>query len=424
MRKRFKDWISLIEAGYNLEGSDDIWVNGLLEKAAPLANRGIWPTIATYRYTATQVDIEHVATTGPGKLEGWCRSTTSEHPKAVDLMYRSSVAVGSLSEVVFSQLPDLRHAVRKKSMGAMSDVLGIKAHTGTGRGLVLFTGFIRSTFASTEERKRWPLVISHLAAGLRLRQVARNLRLDANAVEAILDSSGRVQHIKNSANDCSARDQLRLAASTIDRIRNNKHARQDPERTLPLWQGLVSGRWSLVDRFDTDGKRFIVALKNDPIHSDPRGLTDKERQVAEYIGIGYSNKRIAYMFGISEAAVSNCATRIMVKLGLPSRVELASFFSPTGLRAQLADISLAGEELLLGSYPLAGLTSVDKLTDAELSVLSHLVAGSTNQDIADRRDASVRTVANQIQSIYRKMNVRSRAELAASLQCSASAYGR
>ncbi len=35
----------------------------------------------------------------------------------------------------------------------------------------------------------------------------------------------------------------------------------------------------MVDRFDSDGRRFIVAIKNDPAHSDPRGLTPRERQI-------------------------------------------------------------------------------------------------------------------------------------------------
>lgn len=55
------------------------------------------------------------------------------------------------------------------------------------------------------------------------------------------------------------------------------------------------------------------------------------------------------------------------------------------------------------------------LTEAERDVLAALLAGSTNADIACRRRASERTVANQAQSIYRKLGVRSRNELAAKL---------
>jgi DNA-binding CsgD family transcriptional regulator len=37
--------------------------------------------------------------------------------------------------------------------------------------------------------------------------------------------------------------------------------------------------------------------------------------------------------------------------------------------------------------------------------------GASNQDIARTRGVSVRTVANQLAAVYRKLGVRSRAEL-------------
>ena len=42
------------------------------------------------------------------------------------------------------------------------------------------------------ERKRWPCLSAHLGAGLRLRAAARGLHLDAEPVEAVLDSCGKV----------------------------------------------------------------------------------------------------------------------------------------------------------------------------------------------------------------------------------------
>ncbi|MCE7915873.1 MAG: hypothetical protein DYH15_14715 [Nitrosomonas sp. PRO4] len=44
------------------------------------------------------------------------------------------------------------------------------------------------------------------------------------------------------------------------------------------------------------------------------------------------------------------------------------------------------------------------------------MAGSTNADIAQRRGSSEYTIANQVQSIFRKLSVRSRGELVAKLQ--------
>lgn len=423
MRKRTKDWISLVEAGYNLAGNDQQWLDKLREKADPLLGRGLWPTMMTYRYSPTSVVIEQTATNGPAKLVQWAQESTCQKKLSVDLMYRSSIPVGSLSEVVYSRMPEVRHIPRRVSLGAMSDALAVKAHCGSGRAILLWSGFTRLTSATAGERRRWPAVISHLAAGLRMRSLAKHVNLNAldqgkNPVEAIIDSNGKLLHVSDQIAGNDSRASLREAARVIERIRRGRD-RDEPERTMPLWQGLVEGRWSLVDRFDSDGKRFIVAIRNDPEHTDPRGLSLRERQIAEYVGIGYGNKAIAYTLGISLSTVSNSIACVLFKLGLQRRVELAAFFAPGGLRARLSEVALGGEEWLMGTYPLAGKISTDKLTDSERCVMAHLVLGSTNDDIAHRRNTSARTVANQVQSIFRKLNVRSRTELVAQLHCAA-----
>jgi DNA-binding CsgD family transcriptional regulator len=82
----------------------------------------------------------------------------------------------------------------------------------------------------------------------------------------------------------------------------------------------------------------------------------------------------------------------------------------------LAEISIAGEDLLVGAYPLINESQISTLTDAERTVLGHILSGSTNKDIAKHCQTNVRTVANQVQSIFDKLHVRSRSELAAQLQ--------
>ena len=52
-----------------------------------------------------------------------------------------------------------------------------------------------------------------------------------------------------------------------------------------------------------------------------------------------------------------------------------------------------------------------KLTAAEKEVTELVAQGLTNAQIAERRQASERTVANQLQSVFRKLGVSSRSEL-------------
>jgi len=55
------------------------------------------------------------------------------------------------------------------------------------------------------------------------------------------------------------------------------------------------------------------------------------------------------------------------------------------------------------------------LTPAERAVMALLLAGRSNSEIAKHRKTAVRTVANQVASLFRKFGVGSRAELAATV---------
>jgi DNA-binding NarL/FixJ family response regulator len=90
-----------------------------------------------------------------------------------------------------------------------------------------------------------------------------------------------------------------------------------------MWRAMVAGRWSIVDRFDRDGRRFLIAHQNEPEAAAPRALTRRERQVVSYAAMGHSNKLIAYELGLSVGAVSAYLNVGMRKLGLDSRVDLA-----------------------------------------------------------------------------------------------------
>ena len=55
--------------------------------------------------------------------------------------------------------------------------------------------------------------------------------------------------------------------------------------------------------------------------------------------------------------------------------------------------------------------TIDVLTSAERDVVAMVIDGLPNEAIAAKRGTRIRTVANQLQSIYRKLGVGSRLEL-------------
>jgi DNA-binding CsgD family transcriptional regulator len=336
--------------------------------------------------------------------------------QGADLLFRSGRAVSTVSERIFEHLSADKAAFQSAAGNIAADALGVVVHSGAGRGVVFTHGLDAPRATTPTERRLWTQCAAHIGAGLRLRMLASKLAsLDAAPIEAIFDGGGKLHDARRGATSRAAREQLRRALLKIDRLRSSA-GRRHSEAALSEWEGLVSGRWSLVDRFDSDRRRFVVAVRNDPRFPDPRGLSLRERQVAEFAGLGRSAKEIAYLLGVSPASVVNSLKRAQTKLSLSSRMELTEFFSPQGVRANLARVALAGDDFLIGATPQVDETKLDRLTVAEREVMALLIAGSTNRDIAQRRATSPNTVANQVQAIFRVFGARSRGELLARLK--------
>jgi DNA-binding NarL/FixJ family response regulator len=99
---------------------------------------------------------------------------------------------------------------------------------------------------------------------------------------------------------------------------------ESPDSAVDLWNALVSARWTIVDQVDTDGRRFLLARKNDAVHPVAALATTRERQVALLGARGLSNKNMAYELGIAQSTVSSTLRNVLARLGLRSRYELAS----------------------------------------------------------------------------------------------------
>jgi DNA-binding CsgD family transcriptional regulator len=111
-----------------------------------------------------------------------------------------------------------------------------------------------------------------------------------------------------------------------DGSRAGHDAALGPRRRAGPLEGLATGRWSLVDHFDTDGRRYLVAHRNDPPLDSPNALTLPERQIAGYAAMGHSNKLIAYELGLAESTVATHLDAASLKLGVRSRADLARLF--------------------------------------------------------------------------------------------------
>jgi DNA-binding CsgD family transcriptional regulator len=138
--------------------------------------------------------------------------------------------------------------------------------------------------------------------------------LPAAAAEEAVEPDGH-------AEGAAARSALRDAARAIDRARGRLRHRA-PDEAVDAWRALVAGRWSLVDRFESDGRRYVIACANPLGAAGPAGLTSRERDVVRMRAAARPLKLIAYELGLGLSTVAGDLQRAIDKLGLRSSAEL------------------------------------------------------------------------------------------------------
>ena len=323
--------IRMAEASYDLEVDDSKWLPRLLDVGLPAMDVGLGVSGAVYvrppDSDTVVVQQLHVASGRPDFPARTARARAEvdqRAPRMVRGMLRPGV-VTTLSEAAKPWVFD----VWRRHFDYAEDVLTLTAVDPDGQGIVLNALLPEITSLSPGARELWQMVGAHMSAGHRIRRglaaepgvacAARRLPLDADAV--IDPRRYEVAAAVAGARAPSALGSLRRAAVRVDRARS-KLGKSSPQVALEIWWGLVRGRWSLVDWFDSDGRRFLLALPNPPEVGDPRGLSAQESQVATFAALGESHKLIGYRFGLSQSRVSKLMRSVMRKLGVKTQAQL------------------------------------------------------------------------------------------------------
>jgi DNA-binding NarL/FixJ family response regulator len=180
--------------------------------------------------------------------------------------------------------------------GSRPDWVLVCAGGTDGKGAMLGFGVdasFRGLLAHTREALSG--VAAHLAAGYRLRSAV-------------------------GGESCSGEGAL------VDAVRRLVHANhpRDPRRSAAEWRALLSGRWSVLDRADRDGKRVILARRNLVAGRDILAIREVERRVLALAALGYSNKSIAFELALAPSTITAHLKRGLGRLGLASRAELVA----------------------------------------------------------------------------------------------------
>ena len=168
----------------------------------------------------------------------------------------------------------------------------------------------------------------------------------------------------------------------------------------PLRRSMVIAHRCGAAHLAQQARSALIAAgwRPEPLQTSPLdALGATERRVVDLVTSGRSDREIAQSLFVTEQTVTELVDRAMQKLHAGSRAELAD-----RLR-----VRAAGKQRAPTSYP-AGLTA------REVEVLKLVADGLSNPEVAARLILSPRTVHAHLRSVYRKLDVHSRAAAARS----------
>lgn len=326
--KRNDDPISIVETAYSLEGDDHEWLSEVTRAAATDLDSGLG--VFGFFYDVDEADEITYHTPVAVEVdvpldELLPRPPVSTKPSVVRRLYVYGPTSGTLEDLVSWGFITRDEAAERRAAfarDAWADMLCVRIHDSERKQGACLSGPMReASRALPAFIERWERLAAHLAAGLRLRRTLAAGDTEGLAgADAILSPAGDLE-LMDGAIGQTAQESLRAVVREVERVRATKK-REAADKALTLWKGLVAGRWSLVDHYDTDGRRYLIARRNDPHASDPRALTEREREVAVCLAQGQANKLIAYELDVSMSTVAQHVRSILSKMGVGSRVEL------------------------------------------------------------------------------------------------------
>jgi len=311
--------LDAVDRSYRQQISDPEWLREIVETLAPDLDAACG--VAAWYYDASDLSnlrIFHPTCLGTrdGTLEAVFASAS--HPETTLQMLRDHWATpaGTAS----SQIPNAdNHVPYRDTIHRIGirDIVTINAYDVDGRGLAINAFHDDRVELSRAQVEQLEYVAAHLISAYRLRR-------SGGSVEALVCADGSLRRIYGDA--IAKADEIVEGVHTLEKARGSmrEHA---PEEALAAWRALVDARWSLVDFYDRDGVRYLVAKVNEPQVKPATKLTARERQVVALVSCGHSNKLISYDLGIAEGTVAAHISSAMRKLGVTNRSQLAVLFA-------------------------------------------------------------------------------------------------
>ena len=184
-----------------------------------------------------------------------------------------------------------------------------------------------------------------------------------------------------------------------------------------LWRGLVGGHFYLSNSYYREGRCYTILKRSqrEPKQPSPIAVLVLERVLA-----GESQKLLAYELGLASPTIAAYCSEIMHELGherLSSRAPIVVVMAALAGRGVRLPGARLEETLADGSWVISvetpGRRYAELLSPGEWDVARSTIEGKTHAQIAEARGTSRRTIANQLASVFSKLQTYGRSELRA-----------
>lgn len=177
---------------------------------------------------------------------------------------------------------------------------------------------------------------------------------------------------------------------------------------------LVAGDWTIIDVHRNNTELQVL------LRSGATLISGREQEVLESVLSGVPDRELSRRMGITRQCVCGHLGNGLSKLGVSSRFTaleawraLLEAEKGRAGRALLAEVSFGEETLLSLRTPIPPRPELEvRLSSAETDVAWMVCDGMSNRDIAFQRGTAERTVANQVASIFSKLGVSRRFDVA------------
>jgi DNA-binding CsgD family transcriptional regulator len=191
-----------------------------------------------------------------------------------------------------------------------------------------------------------------------------------------------------------------------------------------VWAELLRGECCIADTFFAANRSFLLSRETrSPGGKRARRVPRRPIELLETVLLGSTQKAVAIEAKMSVSTVSTLLREVLAVLGLscpaskvpPIIVALASAARVAPLTGRESVVTDGVLEYRVISVERPDLSLSTRLSPAEYQATRLLVEGKHHDEIARERNASPRTIANQLGSAFRKLGVSGRSELLAAL---------